>query len=113
MGIIEKAVIVTVKEIGGKSYWTILVMVHILVDSDRNDKVSCSLAETVDDKLCFVPGGEMTESKDHDAAPSGHLTRRDPRLCLANIPSEKHDPVGKIATFPVILGGSLTMGSAK
>lgn len=113
MGMIEKVVIVIVKEIGGKFYWIILVMVYILLDFDWNDKVSCSLVEMIDEKLCFVLGGEMIDLKDYDVVFFGYLLWWDLCLCLVNIFFEKYDFVGKVVIFFVILGGSLIMGSVK
>lgn len=59
----------------------------------------------------MVTKGRKENTVDHDATPTGHFTRRDSVLCTTNMPTESYDSKGKIATLPVILGGSMSVGS--
>lgn len=85
----------------------------MVVDPDRYDKVLCSSAETLDLKLCFVPHLKPGSSVEHDITHTGPFTRRNPVLRTTNIPTESGDPVGKMATLPVILGSSSTLNVEK
>lgn len=107
-GAIKVAVEKPVVTIGVDSHETKLEAFHMEVDPDRNDKKSCSLAETRDVSLCFVTLGMPPYLEEHEASPAGPLARRHTVFITTNIPPESHDPVGKTAALPVILGGSGT-----